>query len=37
MWIKLEDKASSYVCEDNFFPRELPEKIAAGFPIISYF
>lgn len=30
MWIKLEDKIFSHVGEDTCFPRELPEKIAAG-------
>jgi hypothetical protein len=35
MWIKPEDKLSSHVGEDNFFPHELPEKIAATLPIIN--
>jgi hypothetical protein len=37
MWIKFEDKVSSHVGEDNFFPRELPEKISAPLPSINPF
>jgi hypothetical protein len=35
VWINLEDKIYLYAGEDNFFPYELPEKIAAGFLIIN--
>jgi hypothetical protein len=35
MWIKLEDKISLDVGEDNFFANELPEKITAGSLIFN--
>jgi hypothetical protein len=36
MWIKPEDKASSYAGEDTCFPDELPEEIAAVCQIIHH-
>ena len=36
MWIEYENKVSLCAGEDNFFSCELPEKIAAGFPIIRH-
>jgi hypothetical protein len=35
MWIKLEDKISLDVGEDNFFANELPEKICNHYGTLS--